>query len=334
MIGVDVAKDTLVACCWDALRGGPVWEQRFPNSPGGIAELLSGAPPAAALVLEPTGRYGEGLVKAAQAAGWEVLAAPPQQAKHYLQSLHPRAKCDRLDAQGLAQFGSEIRLPTYQLRTERQEQLWQLLCVRRRVSASIGGFTQQLASLPWMRESLERIVAGLRRQLKELDRQLAQHAAADAQVRRLRQVPGVGPVSAAALALRLQQTPFGSCHQFVAYVGLDLRVSDSGRAQGRRRLSRRGDAQLRWLLYLCAQASVRAKDSPFAEHYHRERAKGLASTQALCAVARKLAKVVWALVRSGQEYDPQRVYARLSLGMALLDAKAVTGRRHPSWRRP
>jgi hypothetical protein len=44
--------------------------------------------------------------------------------------------------------------------------------------------------------------------------------------------------------------------------------------------------------------------------YERELAKGLASTQAICAVARKIAKVAWALVRSGDDYDPQRVHSR------------------------
>ena len=42
-----------------------------------------------------------------------------------------------------------------------------------------------------------------------------------------------------------------------------------------------GDAELRRLLYLCAQASVRTTGSPFAQQHERERAKGLASTEVL-----------------------------------------------------
>jgi transposase len=91
---------------------------------------------------------------------------------------------------------------------------------------------------------------------------------------------------------------------FVAYIGLEVATHQSGK----RGLSRQGDAALRRLLYLCAQASLRAKDSPFKRQYDRERAKGVSRTAALCAVARKLAKLCWSLHAHDSVYDPNRVY--------------------------
>ncbi len=87
-----------------------------------------------------------------------------------------------------------------------------------------------------------------------------------------------------------------------------VRVRQSGKKSGQLGLSKQGEAELRRLLYLAAQASLRAKDSPFKAQYERERAKGLSSTAALCAVARKIARLSWSLVAHGTSYDPQRVY--------------------------
>lgn len=61
------------------------------------------------------------------------------------------------------------------------------------------------------------------------------------------------------------------------------------------------------LLFLCASASLRAKDPVFKEQCEREKAKGLPTTAALCAVARKIAKVCWSIARHGTDYDPARV---------------------------
>ena len=189
------------------------------------------------------------------------------------------------------------------------ERLWQLLGARRSLALSLATFRQQRQALPQAQQHLRAACAALGEQLKALDREIAELARREPAAARLQKVPGIGPVSAATLVVRLKTSQFSNYDQFVAYMGLDLRVCDSGERRGRRVLSHHGDAELRRLLYLCAQASLRTKDSPFALQYERERAKGLASTQALCAVARKLAKVAWALVRSGADYDPKRVYS-------------------------
>lgn len=85
-------------------------------------------------------------------------------------------------------------------------------------------------------------------------------------------------------------------------------IRQSGKKNGQRGLTKQGDAELRRLLYLAAQANLRTKDSPFKAHYERERAKGLSSTAALCAVARKLARLCWSLAKHGTTYDANRVY--------------------------
>jgi hypothetical protein len=77
----------------------------------------------------------------------------------------------------------------------------------------------------------------------------------------------------------LQRLRFRNADAFVAFCGWDPRPDDSGRKTGRRRLSKRGSSQLRYLLYSAAMAASRTKAwRPF---YKRALAKGLSRVEAL-----------------------------------------------------
>jgi transposase len=308
MIGIDVSKQSLSVCAWDGIGQQVRWQRELPNCEEGVRRLLAQTSPQEPWALEPTGRHSELVARLGKAAGRQVLLAPPRAAKQFLASVNPRAKTDRLDARGLAHYGASVALKPFVLKSEGMEKLSQLLSARKSLAKSLATFRQQQAVLPRAARHLAEAEQALVGQLKALDKEIAQLSRQEPAVARLQRVPGIGPVSAAALIVRLKTTSFASYDQFVAYVGLDVRVRQSGQRKGTLGLSHQGDAELRRLLYCCAQASLRTKDSPFAQQYARERAKGLASTQALCAVARKMAKVAWALVRTGAEYDPDRVY--------------------------
>jgi transposase len=310
MIGIDVSRDTLAVACWDASCQEIVWTCEVPNSRDGLADLVARSAPGESWALEPTGRYSELAVRAAWASGRRPLLTPPKAARKFLSSLNLRAKTDRLDAKGIARYAALVSLRPFVLKDEAMEELAQLLAVRRSLAHSLTTFRLQAQSLPRMKERLAEVIRALNEQVRAVDQELAKRGRQEPAVKQLQQVPGIGLVSATALAIRLKSMHFVSYDAFVAYVGLDLKVSDSGEHRGQRRLSHHGDAELRRLLYCCAQASLRAKHSPFQQQYERELAKGLPTSGAICAVARKMAKVAWAMVRSGQEYDPDRVYRR------------------------
>ena len=313
MIGIDVSKETLAVCCWDESAKRSRWEQAFPNTKAGIRQLLRLAATAEPWVVEPTGSYSELVAHLGQQAGREVLSAPPRAARQFLTSLNPRAKTDAVDAKGLAQFGASRPLRPYVLPQGWQRTMRHLLAARKGLSRSLSSLRQQARALPEAAALLRPATQDLAKRLKAVDERIAQLSKQQPECARLDAIPGFGPVVSAALAVRLQMTQFERADQFVAYIGLDLRVRESGKLVGRRKLSKNGDADLRWLLYLAAQASQRSNDRTFAGQCERELAKGLTKTQALCAVARKMAKVAWALMRSGQEYNPARVYSQVSL---------------------
>ena len=333
MLGVDVGKAELHGTWRDPETRRIRWQGAVPNSEAGIRQLL-GRAPGVAVVLEPTGRYGEPLIRAAQAAGREVLLAAPRRARAFLWAEQPRAKTDQVDSAGLALYGLSGRLRPYLLPSPAVDQMRQLLAARRGLSQSLTSLRQQRAALPLAAEALTPAIAALEQQLRALDDRIATAATAEeltAAVTALKAVPGIGALSAPALAACLLAKRFTHPDQFVAYVGLDLRVSQSGRRHGQFGLSKHGDAELRRLLYLAAMAATRCQhDRTFAHRYDRERAKGLAKTAALNAVARKLAKVAWSLVTHGTTYDPDRVHTQPAPRPPAVLTEASAAREPPS----
>ena len=347
MLGVDVGKAELHGTWRDPVTQRVRWQGAVPNTDAGIRQLLRRVPEVS-VVVEPTGRYGEALIRAARAAGREVLLAAPRKAKAFLWSEQPRAKTDRVDSAGLALYGLTGRLRPYLLPSPAVDQVKQLLAARRGLSQSLTSLRQQRTALPLAADVLTPAITALERQLAEVDRQMKRAlgsatepapqralpaaAAADPTLAApdttaapiaprghslataaaaLMAVPGIGAVTAPALAACLVDKQFTHPDQFVAYVGLDIRVTQSGRRKGQFGLSKHGDAELRRLLYLAAMSAANStKDHTVAERYEREQAKGLSKTAALNAVARKLAKVAWSIVTHGTTYDPKRVDAQ------------------------
>lgn len=313
MLGVDVSKDNLVCALLESQTRKLLWSGSVPNTAKGIAQLLGHAPTPAAFVVEPTGRYSDLVVRGARAGGRTVLLAPPRRAKAFLASIQSRAKTDPLDGRGLALFALSQPLRAFPIKSPVVEQIEQLLSARKGLSLSLTRLEMQRRELPHAASVLEPAIAFLKASRATVDKQIAaltKSAPELSAAKSLQSVPGIGPVVAASVAARLASRRFEHPDSFVAYVGLDISVRQSGKHSGQAGLTRQGDAELRRLLYLAAQANLRCKDpsNPFQLLYARERAKGLSSTAALCVVARKLAKLCWSLHRHQSVYDPSRVF--------------------------
>ncbi len=83
--------------------------------------------------------------------------------------------------------------------------------------------------------------------------------------------------------------------------GLDLFEISSGKYRGTRRISKRGRSLLRKLLYFASLNVVR-KGGIMHQYYQACLNRGMVKTKALIAVARKLLRVIFALVRDHSEY--------------------------------
>lgn len=137
--------------------------------------------------------------------------------------------------------------------------------------------------------------------------QLPQHREAAA---RLQGIVGIGPLSGAALLVALQRGTFETADAFVAFLGLDPVPRDSGQSTGRRRLSKQGDSETRRLLFNAALSASSTK--LWNPLYQRYLQRGLSSIQALCILARKLARLAWTLDKRQTNFCPKRFAQNLT----------------------
>ncbi len=126
---------------------------------------------------------------------------------------------------------------------------------------------------------------------------------------RLRQIPGIGPIAALTILAEAGDVrPFSHHRQFLKFCGLDLSTQQSGQFRGLTRLSKHGNACLRAAFWMAASVAVRMREKSFRAKYERYMLADPASAdrkrKAYVAVAAKMARVAYALVRSGADYRP------------------------------
>ena len=127
----------------------------------------------------------------------------------------------------------------------------------------------------------------------------------------LRQVEGIGPLTALTFVLTLEDPyRFQKSRSVGAYLGLVPARDQSGDRDPQRRISKEGDELLRKLLVSCAHYILGpfGSDSDLRRHGQKIASRGAknAKKRAVVAVARKLAVVLHSLWVSGEIYEPLR----------------------------
>lgn len=150
--------------------------------------------------------------------------------------------------------------------------------------------------------------ADLNDKREELDDRAQQLLAGNADFCRLQTLPGVGPVMALTiLAEAGDLRRFDHHRQFLKYCGLDLAKSQSGQSRGREELSKRGNKRLRMVCWMAAVRAIRMRENAFRDKYERYVSAapldGDRKRKALTAVAAKMARVIYAIVKTGTDYE-------------------------------
>lgn len=161
---------------------------------------------------------------------------------------------------------------------------------------SVATFKLQLnryLELTLQRSSLEKTAEGFL-----ADRDDYQH---------LRTLPGVGPVIALMIIAESGDLRrFRHYRQYLNFCGFNLSAVQSGGQQGRYRLSKRGNARLRYAYWLAAVNAIRQRENSFRYKYERyiqkEPDNADLKRKARVAVAAKIARVAHALVKQNTDY--------------------------------
>jgi transposase len=184
----------------------------------------------------------------------------------------------------------------------------------RHVVPALGALLEDVdAGVPAL---LRPILADAGREIREIEGrirgvelQLAAVAHQLPPVERLRSIPGIGLLTATGLVAAvgdIQRFPSG--RHFASYLGLTPREHSTGQRRRLGAISKRGDAYLRMLLIHGARAVLchaKGKTAPAPDRLRAwalqlERARG--HNKAAVALAGKLARIAWAVWKSGHTY--------------------------------
>ncbi len=337
-IGMDVHKRESQVCILGD-GGEVVREQRIRTERSRLATVFGGR--ARARILLEASTESEWVAQCVEALGHEVIVADPNYAPMYA-SRTRRVKTDRRDARALAEA---CRLgayrPAHRTSTAQREVRAALAIrdtlVRTRVrsislirallrregiavpSGSSVAFLRRLerVALPGTLQAaiapLVAVLAPLNAAIAVADAHITESVATNAVATRLCTVPGVGPVTAAAFIATLDDVArFREAAQVAAYLGLVPQEWSSGERQHRGALTKAGNSRARWVLVQAAWGIWRDKTPrtatlrAWAQRIAARRSKRVAAV----ALARRLAKILYALWRDGTEYQPERLGRR------------------------
>lgn len=303
-LGADVdSRYIMIACAAGSFR-----PHRIANERKAILAWLKSVPRGSRLAMESTGGYHELLADLAHAAGLQAFIINARDLRRYAEGLGRRGKTDRLDAEVLARYIAREHqgLHAYQPPSKAQRTLGRLIRRRALLVHTKTSIRQSLRGLAALNREAQQLIARIDQAIAKIEllmqRTLQQIPAAHEAAEIVATIPGFGTLTSTCLGHRFTRVPYATGDAIVAATGLDPRPHDSGQKHGRRRLSKRGPAEERRLLFNCARSASLTK--LWRPYYHAQLAKGLSATAATVILARKMLRVAFGVYKHRQPFDP------------------------------
>lgn len=141
----------------------------------------------------------------------------------------------------------------------------------------------------------------------ELGRQLLHLARSSKACQRLMSIPGIGAITTRSFTTAIEDPEnFRKSRSVAAWIGLTTRLYQSGEVDYDGHISRRGDAHLRGLLYEAATVVLTRTTADSAlRTWGLQLRERIGFKRAAVAVARKLAVIMHAILKSGQTFQRQ-----------------------------
>jgi transposase len=332
--GLDLGDRVSQLCRLDGETGAILEERRLSTTTMSLQRYFGAVGPQ--LVALESGSHSLWVARLLEQLGHSVLVANTRKVRAIAASL---SKSDERDARCLAQLARvdpELLAPV-QLRSEESQRALAVVRAREglvkartmlinQVRGSVKSFGFRLpasssASFAWkaqealpapLRAALEpllRVVAELSQEIARLDRDIEAWAQRWPVTQRLRQIRGVGALTALVFVLILgDPLRFVRSRAVGPYVGLTPGRRDSGSSHPQLPISKQGDRLLRRLLVQAAHYILGpfGQDSDLRRFGLRlcERGGKNGKKRAVVAVARKLAVLLHRLWVSGSDYVP------------------------------
>jgi transposase len=270
--------------------------------------------------------------------GHTVRLVPPQYVKPYVK----RGKNDRNDAEAICEAAGRPGISFVPVKTVERQAEGMVLKVRdtlvgqrtalintvrghaaefgliaakgaKKIDALFSTIEQKTDIPPAARDMfilLRQQIDHIDARIAELDARLNASHKANPVSQRLATIPGVGPITALTLAIEVDPAHFESGRHLAAWAGLTPREHSTGGKQRMGGISRAGNERLRSLLVTGATSVIQAACKPGSRQM-TEWLRALLARKprklAAVALANKMARIVWALMTSGETYRRKAV---------------------------
>ena len=269
-----------------------------------------------------------------QKLGHRVKLTPPRYVKPYVK----RQKNDAADAEAICEAVTRPNMRFVEIKSSEQQGVLvlhrvRLMLMRQRIALSnaIRGHMAEYGLVaPVGRNGLQRLMAIIadqgddrlpamaraslivlgsqlqlvNEQVLENDRRVKATARSTELGRRLMEVPGVGPLLASAMVASVPDpTAFRSGRDLAAWIGLVPRQNSSGGKEKLGGITKQGDRYLRQLLVVGALSVIRYAQQhgtkrPWLVSLLARRSPKIAAV----ALANKMARMIWAMIMTGERY--------------------------------
>ena len=327
-VGIDVSKRKLDCA---ALLNGKIKSKVVSNDPSGFGTLDTWLkerdvhPGQAHLCLEATGPYSEQVALSLTDLGWKVSVVNPARVKGFAQSELARNKTDRADAALLARFCAKIQPdewtppgPVHRALRALVERLQVLKDMHQQEANRLEA--HHASGEKTVLNDVQSHLAWLDKQIELLQRRINDHIDHHPGLKRdaelMRSIPGLGDTTVAkVLAYAGDLRRFANGKALAAFIGVSPKERQSGTSvKGRTMISRTGHAALRKALYMPGLVALR--HNPAVQTFgNRLSANGLAPKAVVGAAMRKLAHLIYGVVKSGKPFNAEIAMA----GVAIQD---------------
>jgi transposase len=338
-VGVDLAKQVFQVHGVDGAER-PAWCQRLKRGRW-IGELERNVGPGCEIGIEACGGAHH-WARLLQSKGYDVKMIAPQFVKPYVKS----NKNDANDAQAICEAMSRPSMRYVAVKTVEQQDIQAVHRVRASLISERTAKANQLRGLVyeyglvapreisslrraipvWLEDATNGLSARFKvllaalygdlrwldERVRELDREIAAIGRQNEAVKRIEQLRGIGPLTASALVAMVGDgRQFKNGRQLAVALGLTPAQHSTGGKEKQLGISKRGDKYIRTLLIHGARAALRT--APGKTDRLSRWVVALAARShpnvAATALANKMARVAWAMLRHGTNYEPERIVA-------------------------
>lgn len=325
-VGIDISKEKFTAM-YDRLsdEGCCTGSIDFANTRQGFNQMVRWSRKEAlkghqlTYLMEPTGVYYEPLAYHLNKIGQTLYVVLPNKARKFCEAEGIKTKTDAMDARCLALMGCASRkLRPWTPPKAIYRELRQLTRFHADLCKLRTSVTNRQESLQHMEGASKDVQKGCEKLVAEIDKlmeknekaiaaKLAEDKELEARINRIATAKGVRAPTVTCVVAETQGFHLiENRKQLTSYAGLDVKAKQSGKEDPRHAISKKGNANIRAVLYMPALSAAhcnrqaKAAYDRICQKHPKEKMIGIT------AVMRRLLMLIYTLWKNGEEYDETR----------------------------